>query len=189
MFYWSSKNLSTEIKAEDLEIRESYEIYVPYNSTTEWLDDLLNKDCKFKTIEETNNLDANFIISRKGRTILQYKDHTYRRIYRNKIGIRWICSKNKNCNAYIYTDDDNKILDACEDHFHEQHIIRHQDVDSDKKGKFCTVTAIFVINNFVGFEAEPRKYCNSMGFRSSLLKSTPNEFNFLFMYLKVPTFK
>ncbi|KAJ0177664.1 hypothetical protein K1T71_006537 [Dendrolimus kikuchii] len=114
--------------------------YESYDSTIEWLDEGMNKKYKFKVIEKANNSDTNFVVSRKGKTILQYNGHTYRRAYRNKIGNRWICSKNKNCNAYIYTDDDSQVLDAYEEHFHKQ-FLRHQDVGSDENDSAVVITS------------------------------------------------
>lgn len=137
--------MSPDGKTDDLEIKETYEIYIPYNSKTKWLDDLLNEESKIKTNKDTNDEDViNLVTSRNGKTILKYNGYTYRKSYTNKIGHRWKCSKDKSCSAYIYTDDDNQILEACEDHLHRQYN-RHQDVDTGEKGKYHTIIVIFII--------------------------------------------
>ncbi|XP_049870846.1 uncharacterized protein LOC126370140 [Pectinophora gossypiella] len=75
------------------------------------------------TYEVTENVDpseevAVFIESRRGKTILQYNDHRYRKAYKSKHGVRWVCSIDKNCPAFVYLNDNDEIIMSNQEHTH-----------------------------------------------------------------------
>lgn len=86
--------------------------------------------------EETEAADdiAIFVESRRGKTVLQYKGHRYRKAYKSKNGIRWNCSLNKNCSAFLFLNDNDEILMSNVDHEHPQPS-RLENVDTDQTGK------------------------------------------------------
>ncbi|XP_048007068.1 uncharacterized protein LOC125242334 [Leguminivora glycinivorella] len=61
---------------------------------------------------------ALFVQSRKGHTILQYGGHRYRKAYRSKHGIRWNCSTDKGCPAFLYLNDHDEIIMSNKIHKH-----------------------------------------------------------------------
>lgn len=77
---------------------------------------------------------AVFVESRKGKPILQYNDHRYRKAYKAKNGTRWVCSQNKNCSAFLYINDDDEIIMAHQSHDHPK-IQRHKNIYEDQDGK------------------------------------------------------
>lgn len=77
---------------------------------------------------------ALFVESRRGKTVLQYNGHRYRKAYKSKNGVRWNCSLNKNCSAFLFLNDNDEILMSNEDHDHPQSA-RLENVDTDQTGK------------------------------------------------------
>lgn len=79
--------------------------------------------------EEISDIDphsdntALFVESRKGKTILQYNGHRYRKAYKSRNGTRWTCSKSKNCTAFLYLNDEDEIIMAHQKHMHPRPVI------------------------------------------------------------------
>lgn len=69
--------------------------------------------------EDSKDDVAFFVESRRGKTVLQYNDFTYRRAYKTKHGTRWNCSVYKNCPAFVYINDNNEIIMTNQDHVHD----------------------------------------------------------------------
>lgn len=78
---------------------------------------------------------AIFVESRKGKTILQYNGHRYRKSYKSKHGDRWNCSVNKQCGAFLYLNDNDEIIMLNQEHSHSR-AARVENVDIDQQGKF-----------------------------------------------------
>lgn len=83
--------------------------------------------------EQTNNVGL-FIESRRGKIVLQYNGHRYRKTYKSKAGTRWNCSLNKNCAAFLFLNDQDEILMSHEDHDHPQPT-RLETIDTDQNGR------------------------------------------------------
>ncbi|XP_031763840.1 uncharacterized protein LOC113518767 [Galleria mellonella] len=59
------------------------------------------------------------VMSKRGRPLLLYNNYTYSKYpYPLKTGLRWYCSKVKNCRAYLFTTHDNVVLRAYGSHAH-----------------------------------------------------------------------
>lgn len=91
--------------------------------------------------EETTDV-ALFVESRRGKTVLQYRGHRYRKAYKSRNGTRWNCSLNKNCGAFIYLNDNDEILMSNEDHDHPLPRVDNQ-VENDQNGNL-----IFLLKHF-----------------------------------------
>lgn len=64
-------------------------------------------------------LTAYAIKSKRGRTMIVYKNYTYSRFpYPLKSGWRWYCSKVKSCRAHILTTENNVIITELGNHNH-----------------------------------------------------------------------
>lgn len=83
--------------------------------------------------DEDGDAVALFVQSRKGHTILQYNGHRYRKTYRSKHGVRWNCSTNKRCTAFLYLNDNDEIIMANKVHQHDQPV--NENIDADQTGK------------------------------------------------------
>ncbi|CAH2085765.1 unnamed protein product [Euphydryas editha] len=59
------------------------------------------------------------ITSRKGKEMLLFRSYTYRKQYDKGKKSRWVCSTLKNCRAYVFTDSNNLITSAFEEHEHD----------------------------------------------------------------------
>lgn len=51
--------------------------------------------------------------------MLLYRSYTYRKQYMGMNRVRWVCSTEKNCKAYVSTNTDNFIISSCEEHNHD----------------------------------------------------------------------
>lgn len=83
--------------------------------------------------DQTNNI-ALFVESRRGKTVLQYNGHRYRKAYKSRNGTRWNCSLNKNCSAFMFLSDQDEILMSHEEHDHPQPT-RLENIDTDQNGR------------------------------------------------------
>nr|XP_034828445.1 FLYWCH-type zinc finger-containing protein 1-like [Maniola hyperantus] len=73
-----------------------------------------------KTVENLSGSDTAVIItSRKGKEMLLFHKFTYRKQYITAHKARWVCSTKKNCHAVVFTDTDNLITSALEEHNHD----------------------------------------------------------------------
>ncbi|XP_032516075.2 uncharacterized protein LOC116769152 [Danaus plexippus] len=59
------------------------------------------------------------ITSRKGKEMLLFRQYTYRKQYDTGLKTRWVCSTLKNCRACVFTDSNNLITSAFEEHEHD----------------------------------------------------------------------
>ncbi|KAL0831918.1 hypothetical protein ABMA28_001437 [Loxostege sticticalis] len=60
-----------------------------------------------------------FLISKKGKTLIAFEGYTYRRAYlQHGVKVRWVCSKKKNCPGRIYTQDDQDVIIIKGEHNH-----------------------------------------------------------------------
>ncbi|XP_053605959.1 uncharacterized protein LOC128672687 [Plodia interpunctella] len=66
---------------------------------------------------------ATFVKSKKGKTILQFNGYRYREAYRTQLGIRWVCSVEKRCNAYVYLNDNDEIIMDNQKHEHSTNAV------------------------------------------------------------------
>nr|XP_053605960.1 uncharacterized protein LOC128672688 [Plodia interpunctella] len=83
-------------------------------------------------VEEYDGEDVPvFVQSRKGKTILQFNGHRYRKAYKSKTGVRWVCSVNKQCNAFVYLNDDDEIIMSNQEHSHSGARVDKFDLDQD----------------------------------------------------------
>lgn len=87
-----------------------------------------------EAIEQMDDV-ALFVQSRRGKTILQYNGHRYRKAYKTRNGTRWNCSQNKNCSAFLFLNDSDEILMSYVKHRHPPPS-RLENVDTDQNGKF-----------------------------------------------------
>jgi hypothetical protein len=110
---------------------------------TELIEEYLEDEPEISNIRtDTENEDeltigdgeAIFVTSRRGKKVLQYKGHRYRRTYESKNGIRWMCSVNKLCSASVYLNNRNEIISADDEHEHPPPI-RTDHVDEEQTGK------------------------------------------------------
>ncbi|XP_013184356.2 uncharacterized protein LOC106130133 [Amyelois transitella] len=111
-------------------------------TTEELLELLKEQDAYDAEEEEENNSEegvAMFVQSRKGRTILQYNGHRYRKTYRSKHGIRWVCSVNKQCCAFVYLNDNDEIIMANQEHNHTP--TRVETIDEDQNDTAIVITS------------------------------------------------
>ncbi|CAK1579133.1 unnamed protein product [Parnassius mnemosyne] len=77
---------------------------------------------KHKHLEDfhPDESDAAVVItSRKGKEMLLFRKYTYRKQYSKGTRSRWVCSTLKNCRGCVFTDNDNFITSAFEEHCHD----------------------------------------------------------------------
>ncbi|XP_045767801.1 FLYWCH-type zinc finger-containing protein 1-like [Maniola jurtina] len=67
----------------------------------------------------TGSDTAVIITSRKGKEMLLFHTFTYRKQYITAQKVRWVCSTKKNCHAVVFTDTNNLITSAFEEHTHD----------------------------------------------------------------------
>lgn len=79
--------------------------------------------------------EVTFIKLRTGIELLQYNGYRYRKAYKAKSGTRWVCSVDKNCNSFLYVNDDSKIMMTCEQHDHPQSESLEADENDAQKGE------------------------------------------------------
>ncbi|CAB3235365.1 unnamed protein product [Arctia plantaginis] len=70
-----------------------------------------------RTVVDQNDT-AVVITSRKGKEMLLFRKYTYRKQYDKGNKSRWICSTLKNCRGCVFTDSNNLIISAFEEHCH-----------------------------------------------------------------------
>ncbi|XP_047531510.1 modifier of mdg4 isoform X3 [Vanessa atalanta] len=75
--------------------------------------------CSLESAEEDLVDTAVVITSRKGKEMLLFRSYTYRKQYDKGNKSRWVCSTLKNCRAYVFTDSNNLITSAFEEHEHD----------------------------------------------------------------------
>ncbi|XP_047025890.1 uncharacterized protein LOC124634367 [Helicoverpa zea] len=97
---------------------------------TEFEDDIPDAACNV----------ALFVESRRGKTVLQYNGHRYRKAYKSKIGTRWNCSLNKHCTAFLFLNDNDEILMSNEEHDHPQST-RLENIDTDQNDTAVVITS------------------------------------------------
>ncbi|CAH0723924.1 unnamed protein product, partial [Brenthis ino] len=69
---------------------------------------------------DPDSLDTAVVItSRKGKEMLLFRSYTYRKQYDKGHKSRWVCSTLKNCRACVFTDSNNLITSAYEEHEHD----------------------------------------------------------------------
>ncbi|KAI8421132.1 hypothetical protein MSG28_008224 [Choristoneura fumiferana] len=91
-------------------------------------------------IEDDNgDAVALFLQSPRGHTILQYDGHRYRKTYRSKHGVRWNCSTNKRCTAFLYLNDNDEIIMANKTHKHGQPV--NENIDADQTDTAVVITS------------------------------------------------
>ncbi|CAG9787383.1 unnamed protein product [Diatraea saccharalis] len=76
------------------------------------------KQSILETIDENQDDPAVVITSRKGKEILFFRQFTYRKQYTRHDKTRWVCSNTKNCRGVIFTDLNNVVISAYEEHCH-----------------------------------------------------------------------
>ncbi|KAG6441713.1 hypothetical protein O3G_MSEX001991 [Manduca sexta] len=91
-------------------------------------------------IDPHSDNTALFVDSRKGKTILQYNGHRYRKAYKSRNGTRWTCSKSKNCTAFLYLNDEDEIIMAHQKHLHPRPVI-FENVDSEQHDTAVVITS------------------------------------------------
>ncbi|CAH2040246.1 unnamed protein product, partial [Iphiclides podalirius] len=74
---------------------------------------------KLETIEPEESDTAVVITSRKGKEMLLFRKYTYRKQYQKSKCCRWVCSTMKNCRGCVFTDHNNFITSAFEEHCHD----------------------------------------------------------------------
>ncbi|XP_061704423.1 uncharacterized protein LOC133515847 [Cydia pomonella] len=90
-------------------------------------------------MEEDSEDVALFVESRKGHTILQYGGHRYRKAYRSKHGIRWNCSTDKGCPAFLYLNDNDEIIMSNKIHRHS--LPFNENIDTDQTDTAVVITS------------------------------------------------
>lgn len=85
--------------------------------------------------EENDENVAVFVETNRGKTVLIYNGHRYRKAYGTKNGFRWVCSINKNCNAYLHLNDKDEILMCNQEHHHKKPA-KTEYVDADQSGNY-----------------------------------------------------
>ncbi|KAJ8718884.1 hypothetical protein PYW07_016440 [Mythimna separata] len=96
-------------------------------------------DYEEEEITDQSNI-ALFVESRRGKTVLQYNGHRYRKAYKSRNGTRWNCSLNKNCAAFIFLNDQDEILMSHEEHDHPQPA-RLENIDTDQNDTAVVITS------------------------------------------------
>nr|XP_021195089.2 uncharacterized protein LOC110379654 [Helicoverpa armigera] len=74
---------------------------------------------RLENIDTDQNDTAVVITSRKGKEMLLFRKFTYRKQYDKGNKSRWICSTLKNCRGCVFTDSNNYIISAFEEHCHD----------------------------------------------------------------------
>lgn len=92
------------------------------------------------------NMDDNepilFLETQKGRTILHYDGHQYRRTNRSSSGTRWQCAASKQCGAHLCLNESNDIIIANPYHDHDDDDDDDDEqimeaIDPDESGELC----------------------------------------------------
>ncbi|CAG4934003.1 unnamed protein product [Parnassius apollo] len=77
------------------------------------------KHKQLQDIYPNENDSAVVITSRKGKEMLLFRKYTYRKQYNKGTRSRWVCSTMKNCRGCVFTNNDNFITSAFEEHCHD----------------------------------------------------------------------
>ena len=117
--YVPEATLNEDQELEEPEEEQEYEEKLEYNE---------------EVTEDTSSMGL-FVESRRGKTVLQYNGHRYRKAYKSRNGTRWNCSLNKHCSAFIFLSDQDEILMSHEEHDHPQPT-RLENIDTDQNGRF-----------------------------------------------------
>uniref|UniRef100_A0A2H1VS02 SFRICE_021207 n=1 Tax=Spodoptera frugiperda TaxID=7108 RepID=A0A2H1VS02_SPOFR len=73
---------------------------------------------RFENVDADQSDTAVVITSRKGKEMLLFRKFTYRKQYDKGNRSRWVCSTLKNCRGCVFTDNNNYIISAFEEHCH-----------------------------------------------------------------------
>ncbi|CAH1635559.1 unnamed protein product [Spodoptera littoralis] len=73
---------------------------------------------RFENVDTEQSDTAVVITSRKGKEMLLFRKFTYRKQYDKGNRSRWVCSTLKNCRGCVFTDNNNYIISAFEEHCH-----------------------------------------------------------------------
>ncbi|RVE50170.1 hypothetical protein evm_005193 [Chilo suppressalis] len=76
------------------------------------------KPARLERVDDKQDDVAVVITSRKGKELLLFRQFTYRKQYFKHNKARWVCSNDKNCRGVIFTDSDNVVTSAFEEHCH-----------------------------------------------------------------------
>ncbi|KAH9645069.1 hypothetical protein HF086_005614 [Spodoptera exigua] len=77
-----------------------------------------HRPTRFENVDTDQSDTAVVITSRKGKEMLLFRKFTYRKQYDKGNRSRWVCSTLKNCRGCVFTDNNNYIISAFEEHCH-----------------------------------------------------------------------